>query len=113
VCLRRFLSVPENLVRYVGKSATSLADKASNLRAVKGFSIAGNIVSGIGIAATLFEDYNREQGLTKGTGVKLLIAGAGVIFPGFGLAYGLVDITVGLATGKNLTDRIGDAVDSF
>ncbi|MFC1224440.1 hypothetical protein ACFE6N_11565 [Pedobacter sp. BG31] len=43
---------------------------------------------------------------------KALILGVGVVFPVFGLVYGVFDLGTGLVTGKTLTDRIKDGVDS-
>lgn len=35
-----------------------------------------------------------------------------ITFPEVGLAYAIIDLGVGVVTGKTITDRIGDGVDN-
>ncbi|WKW46708.1 hypothetical protein P3875_01150 [Myroides sp. JBRI-B21084] len=43
--------------------------------------------------------------------VKAAIGTLSIIFPGAGLAYAIIDLTVGVATGTTLTDRIANGVE--
>jgi len=103
----------ESLLRLTLRGAQTWADKAYVLNSIKGAARTGAAIGVLSIGATVLEDYNRPQGITWGTGAKSLILGAGVAFPVFGLAYGIVDLGTGLITGKTLTDRIGDGVDAI
>ncbi|UKJ06180.1 RHS repeat-associated core domain-containing protein [Solitalea lacus] len=63
------LTKTESLLKYTAKTATSWGDKATALRAAKGFVAAGKIVGVAGAALTLYEGLTDGNGLTIGDGL--------------------------------------------
>ncbi|SHN30267.1 RHS repeat-associated core domain-containing protein [Mucilaginibacter sp. OK098] len=89
---------------------------AQRAQAIKNYRIltkTGRVLGAASVLATIVEDSNRPQGFTKGTFVKSTIGTLGVIFPEFGLVYGVVDLGFTIFSNRSLTDRIGDAVDNI
>jgi len=95
-----------------GAKAGSWASRAQAIKYVRAVDKIGSGLGAISVVSTFAEDYRRKQGITKGTWVKGAIGTAGVIFPEFGLVYGVIDLGVYFITDKSLSDRIGDAVDN-
>ena len=79
--------------------------------ASKYVSNAGKAIGGVGIVFTGIEAIS-DGNITVGDGAKLLIAGASLAFPVFGVLYALTDLTVQFATGTSLTDRIANGIDN-
>jgi len=96
-----------NDARYVSKF--------SNLRSIatasKYVKAAGTGIALIGAGATLVEAA-LDGNLSVGDGAKLALAGVSLACPVFGVAYGLIDITVQFSTGTSLTDRIANGLDT-
>lgn len=96
----------------VRASGSSIASKAEVLTDALHAGVAGNALGVAGIGLTFYEDSQRKQGITTGTWAKGAVYGLEIAFPVAGLAYAIVDVGWGLATGKTITDRIGDGVDN-
>lgn len=89
------------LIKFVNPTSTLLKTTKS----------LGSKLGYLGIALTIYEDIN-ENKLGIGTGVKTIIGISTVICPAFGVAYAIIDLTVGFATGTTLTDRIADGIEN-
>ncbi|MEC4050183.1 hypothetical protein OX284_012135 [Flavobacterium sp. SUN046] len=64
-----------------------------------------------GAVLSIFEDgYNDNLG--AGTATKVTIGVLCTVFPVAGLTYAIIDLSVGVATGTSLTDRIASGVDN-
>ena len=63
-----------------------------------------------GVGLSVIEDY-KENKLGWGTGSKVAIGAACIYLGPIGIAYSIVDLSVGAATGTTLTDRIAEGVD--
>jgi hypothetical protein len=72
---------------------------------------AGNTLGLASIALNIAEDISKDN-LGWGTMAKTGIGTASLLFPGFGLAYGLVDVMTLATTRTSLTNHIGNAVDN-
>lgn len=65
----------------------------------------------LGIGLTLLEDFNSNEGLTWGTGAKVVLGG-GMLFLSAPVSLGIagVDVGYGLATGTTIIDNIANYV---
>ncbi|MEM0543620.1 RHS repeat-associated core domain-containing protein [Flavobacterium sp. j3] len=72
---------------------------------------AGNTLGLASVALNIAEDISKDN-FGAGTIVKTAIGAASLVFPGFGLVYGFVDVMFLATTGTSLTNHIGDAVDN-
>ena len=79
-------------------------------KTIKNVETAGKALGWAGVGLSVVEDY-RENKVGWGTGAKVAIGVASIYFGPVGVAYSIVDLTVGAATGTTLTDRIAEGVD--
>ena len=89
------------------QSFSSLRYVAKTLKKVE---IAGKVFGWGGVGLSFIEDY-KENKLGWGTGAKVAIGAAYIYLGPIGVAYSIVDLSVGAATGTTLTDRIAGGVD--
>ena len=92
----------KNFGTVAQKAEAVTAGKIAKI-AGKGFGLAGAIMTGI-------EGATDGNGLSWGDGVKVAI-GVATTFTPAGWAFGILDLSWGLATGTTISDRIGHAVD--
>jgi len=105
----------EKLFQYTARISSSWADKAGALKGAKVSAIAGKTLGVAGVGLSILEDY-RDNKVGVGTAVKVGIGlattfAAGVLAP-WALAYVIADVTVGLATGTTITDRIAAGIEN-
>ncbi len=105
------LSKTAGLLKTTAKNATGWANKAHALKAVKFTAVAGKSLGVAGALLTAGEDiYNGKFGI--GTGVKVAIGVATTFLGPVGVAYAIIDLTVGVTTGTTLTDRIASGIEN-
>jgi RHS repeat-associated protein len=106
------LTKTESLFKHTAQTSTGWANKASALKAAKYTAIAGKSLGVAGVLLTAGEDINDGK-LGVGTGVKVAIGLATTFFGGpVVVGYAILDITVGIATGTTLTDRIATGIEN-
>lgn len=107
------LTKTESLFKHTAQTSTGWANKASALKAAKYTAIAGKSLGVLGVGLTALEDYNQNGEVGVGTGVKVAIGLATTFFGGpLVVGYAILDITVGVATGTTLTDRIATGIEN-
>lgn len=94
------LSKTEALLKYVGATEGVL----------KSAKYLGTKLGVAGVTFTVLEDFRANKQGT-GTVVKATIGALSIIFPVAGLAYGIIDLSVGVTTGTTLTDRFADGIE--
>lgn len=105
------LSKTESLFKNTAKTASGWANKASALKAAKFTAIAGKALGTAGVLLTAGEDIaNGKFGV--GTGVKVAIGVATTFLGPVGVAYAIIDLTVGVTTGTTLTDRVATGIEN-
>jgi RHS repeat-associated protein len=98
-------------VRNDANYARSFTDLRKVATASKYVNNAGKAIGGVAIVMTGIEALS-DRNITVGDGFKMLIAGASLAFPVFGVLYAVADMTVMFTTGTGLTDRIANGIDS-
>lgn len=101
----------EAAVRNDGRYTSNFTKLRQVATASKYVNTAGKVLGGANLVFTGIEAFS-DRNVTGGDGAKMLIAGASVAFPVFGVIYGLTDLTVQFTTGTSLTDRIANGIDS-
>jgi hypothetical protein len=96
---------------YTAKGAKLAEDVAAASRAATVFKTGGRIFGVAGAVFTGISDATSSHGWTWGTTAKVGISLLTTFTP-YGWVYGVIDLGVGLTTGKTLTDRIGSAIDN-
>ena len=101
--------------KYGTKTASAVELTAQNAKQMGSLAkVTGSISTKIGVAGilvTVGDDW-RNDNLGAGTVAKTTIGVLSLVFPGFGLVYGYVDVMTLATTGTSLTTHIGNTVDN-
>ena len=94
--------------RFLGYASADIKSSANGIK------WGGRALGAVGLAWSAYQYKTNDGSISAGEWTKLLV-GTGLIFVSAPVAIGYLalDITVGLATGVSLTDRIGNSVDSI
>lgn len=102
----------ESLLKYTAQTSSGWAAKANALKAAKYTAYAGKSLGALGIALTMNDDL-KDGNFGVGDGVRLAVGLATTCFGGpVVVGYAILDITVGVATGTTLTDRISTGIEN-